>query len=335
MSNERGGNYKAPPPPEIEVYGEMRDGVEYRVEYNPADGSYKSTPMQPPQERESAPRMTAPPIGGRGMGMASPLQPSQSQEREYNPPTPYPMREGMSGKGAPYYTAPLGHAPRNVPFMSGLTYQNSGQNQNMPRSDQYPMPTGTTGTTGKEGSAHPDGFGEPMPKSGPTMGSAPATTQGSGGGSTGTASGQQFNFDPKNPADALWWNQFRQEHQGLDPITFFSQPNNWKGNTAPSEQQALQWALADRYWGDALFRDRGFAPTFGDWMQKHGNEQQAGRPIAPYTGMANQYRGGGGDLGANKSGEVGRAPAVAQGAGWWDAFGMDAIVAQIFNKAVA
>ena len=166
--------------------------------------------------------------------------------------------------------------------------------------------------TGKYSSA--DTAGNAMPNAG---GGAPA-----GGGGGGNGGGIDINAFTSNPANAAWWQEFQYQHQGMDPITYYMQYNNYsRRNDArrdangralpPTETEALQMALADRAWGDALFRERGFAPTQSDWMSHY----YANSP-APYRGMSNEYRGGPGDVGAY-AGRGGAASGTASGSGPW------------------
>ena len=166
--------------------------------------------------------------------------------------------------------------------------------------------------TGKYSSA--DTAGNAMPNAG---GGAPA-----GGGGRGNGGGIDINAFTSNPANAAWWQEFQYQHQGMDPITYYMQYNNYsRRNDArrdangralpPTETEALQMALADRAWGDALFRERGFAPTQSDWMSHY----YANSP-APYRGMSNEYRGGPGDVGAY-AGRGGAASGTASGGGPW------------------
>ena len=85
---------------------------------------------------------------------------------------------------------------------------------------------------------------------------------------------------------------------------------------------------------DALMRERGFGPQPADWGMHYGDERRAGRPLAPYPGMANVYRGGGsGGPGRGPSGPP--APPVTPGAGWWDAFGMTEKTDPLFTRPAA
>lgn len=154
--------------------------------------------------------------------------------------------------------------------------------------------------TGKYSSATPGGQAMPNVGGGGAPGGGPGDTGSGGGGGGGynkaEADKVEVAFRNSSGENNRWWSEFERAHAGMDPIAFFSQPNNWKGEKPPSAQQALEWALADRAWGDALFRERGFAPTAADWGQHYGDERQAKKVLPPYPGMANTYRGGAGDL---------------------------------------
>lgn len=142
------------------------------------------------------------------------------------------------------------------------------------------------------------------------------------GGGGGTGGGIDINAFTSNPANAAWWQEFQYQHQGMDPITYYMQYNNYARRQdarrdangralPPTETEALQMALADRAWGDALFRERGFAPTQSDWMSHY----YANSP-APYRGMSNEYRGGPGDVGAY-AGRGGGGGGGTSGPGPW------------------
>lgn len=147
--------------------------------------------------------------------------------------------------------------------------------------------------------------GAAVPNAGETGPRGSGGTPGRGGG------GVDLREFTSNPANAAWWQEFKYQHQGMDPITYYQQSNNWYRvmDHPPTEAEALQLALADRAWGDALFRERGFAPTQSDWFSHYYNNSPA-----PYRGMASEYRGGPGDVGAY----AGRGGNASGGGNWVD-----------------
>jgi hypothetical protein len=87
------------------------------------------------------------------------------------------------------------------------------------------------------------------------------------GGGTGSAA-RPSNVDP------VWWEQFKREHGGVDPTTFY------KGDLAA--------ALEDKAWGDQFFRMYGRAPSEYDWKASYNQREYGGGGGGGYGG----YSGG-------------------------------------------